>query len=172
MQLYLIRHPRPLIADGFCYGQLDVDCENPEPVAESLRLRLPAGAPVFASPLLRARRLAAALRPDYTTDARLCELSFGQWEGQLWDSIDRPFLDEWADDVLHFTPPGGESVAALRDRAVEFIHTLQVPQAVLVTHAGIIRALIGHWHAQPTEEWTQHPIGFGSLTILAAERTP
>ena len=100
MQLFLIRHPRPLIAAGLCYGQLDVDCEDPQPLAEQLALALPAATPVFSSPLRRARRLALALDPQATADARLCEISFGAWEGQPWDSIARPALDASAADSL------------------------------------------------------------------------
>ena len=74
MQVFLIRHPRPLIEAGVCYGRLDVDCEDPLPVAERLKSLLPEGVPVISSPLRRARRLAEALTGNPGIDERLAEI--------------------------------------------------------------------------------------------------
>jgi len=166
MQIFLIRHPRPLVGAGVCYGQLDVDCVDPLPLAAQLAARLPAGVPVVSSPLRRARRLALALDANAGVDARLSEISFGAWEGQPWDAIARDDLDAWAADVLHFAPPGGESVDQLRRRAIAFADSLKAPQTVIVTHAGILRALLGYWHNLPLDEWTQLQFDFASLTAV------
>ncbi len=172
MQVFLIRHPRPLIGAGICYGRLDVDCENPLPVATRLRARLPEGTPVVSSPLRRARRLAEALDPGARIDERLSEIDFGAWEGQPWNDIERDALDAWAADVLDFTPPGGESVAHLRGRALAFAASLRGPHVALVTHAGILRALLGHWRQLPLAEWTQLKFDFGSLTEVEIALDP
>lgn len=166
MQVFLIRHPRPLIDAGVCYGQLDIDCEDPLPIAERLRAQLPPGTPVITSPLRRARRLAEALAPNAVIDARLSEINFGAWEGKRWDDIARDELDAWAADVLNFTPPKGESVASLQQRATDFARSLAAPRVALVTHAGIMRALIGYWRALPLENWTQLKFDYGSLTTI------
>jgi alpha-ribazole phosphatase len=169
VQIFLIRHPRPLVEAGICYGRLDVDCEDPLPVAARIRSVLPAGTPVISSPLRRARHLAEALDPQARVDSRLREIDFGDWEGQAWNDIDRNALDAWAADVLDFTPPGGESVASLQRRAIGFAASLDrinTPRVVLVTHAGIIRALIGHWRQLPVEQWTQLKFDFGSVTEI------
>ena len=172
MQVFLIRHPRPVVDPGVCYGRLDVDCDDPQPVAA--RLRLPPGTTVLSSPLRRARRLADALavpaRVGVQLDARLAEIDFGDWEGRRWDDIERAAIDDWAADVLNFTPPGGESVADLQRRVIDFASelttTLAGPRVALVTHAGVIRALLGHWRALPTAEWTQLKCDFGSCTEI------
>lgn len=166
MQVFLIRHPRPRTEAGTCYGQLDVDCEDPEPIAAALRPLLPPATVVVSSPLRRARVLAAALDPDYALDARLGEIHFGDWEGRSWNDIDRSALDAWAADVLHFVPPGGESVAQLQARAIDFARSLHSPRVALVTHAGVIRSLMGYWRRLPVEEWTRLQFDFGSLTSL------
>ena len=163
MQVFLIRHSRPLIRTGICYGQLDVDCEDPAPIAVRLQACLPTGTPVISSPLRRARRLATALDPEAGIDERLSEINFGAWEGLAWDTISRTALDDWAADVLHFTPPGGESVADLQRRAIDFAQSLNTPRIALVCHAGIMRALIGHWRKMPLAEWSQLKFDFGSL---------
>ena len=168
MQVFLIRHPRPLVEPGLCYGRLDVDCEDPLPVAA--RLQLPPATTILSSPLRRARRLAEALDPCFRLDARLAEIDFGDWEGRRWDDIDRELIDDWAADVLNFTPPGGESVADLQRRVIDFAGeikaTVDGPRVALVTHAGVIRALLGHWRQLPVAEWTQLKCDFGSCTEI------
>jgi alpha-ribazole phosphatase len=166
VQVFLIRHPRPLVEDGLCYGRLDVDCEDPQHVAARIRTLLPEGTPVISSPLRRARRLAEALDPKAGIDARLSEIDFGEWEGKRWNDIERTALDVWAADVLNFVPPGGESVAGLKQRALAFAASLDSPRVALVTHAGIIRALLGYWRQLPMEEWTRLTFDFGSVTKI------
>ena len=63
MELYLIRHPRPAVAPGICYGQTDLGLAEPAAeVAARLRPLLPADFALHASPLARARLLAEALQ--------------------------------------------------------------------------------------------------------------
>ncbi|MDR2507130.1 MAG: alpha-ribazole phosphatase family protein, partial [Candidatus Accumulibacter sp.] len=164
MRVFLIRHPKPLIAPGTCYGRLDIDCENPQVVAEKLKPALPDNALVFSSPSLRARRLAELLSPEIHIDTRLSEIDFGEWEGKKWNSIDRKSLDAWADDIFHFTPPGGESVARMRERVIAFAKSLRSESAALVTHAGVLRTLVGHWRGLSCDEWMKLDFEFGSLT--------
>lgn len=166
VQLFLIRHPPPRLAAGVCYGQLDVDSEDPQPTARRLRALLPATTPVIASPLRRARTLAEALHPQPVFDERLLEIDFGEWEGVAWEQIDRRLLDAWAADVLHFVTPGGESVAMLQARALDCVRSLRGNPVALVTHAGVIRALLGHWLHLPIDEWSRLRLDFGSLTLI------
>lgn len=169
MQLFLIRHPRPLLAAGVCYGRLDVEAEDPQPIATRLRTLLPTDTPVLASPLRRARCLAEALHRQPLFDWRLQEIDFGEWEGEPWDRLDRGLLDAWASDVLNFVPPGGESPAALQARVLDCIDSLSAESLALVTHAGVIRAILGHWLRLPISEWCQLALDFGSITLLEIE---
>ena len=189
MQVFLIRHPPPLIEAGVCYGRLDLDCADPALYAAALQAQLPAGTVVFSSPLRRAHRLAEALAQTLATevrlDERLREIDFGAWEGCRWDDIARAEIDAWAADVLGYAPPGGESVAALQARAVDFAASLASSRAAslassraaslassragsvaIVSHAGVLRALIGHWRALPTREWTQLAFAYGGLSTF------
>lgn len=163
MILHLIRHPRPLVEPGICYGRLDVAGEKPEAVAARLLTELPAGLPVYSSPLRRCRELAEQLQPQPVIDRRLAEMDFGDWEGRAWDDIARAELDAWAADVAGFAPPGGESPRRLQQRALAFVASLQVPEAVVVTHAGVMRVLLAHWRDLPPAAWTSLQFGFGSL---------
>lgn len=173
MILHLIRHPRPLIEPGVCYGSLDVAAENAEAHAARLRAELPPGLPLWSSPLQRCRALAEALHAAPRFDARLAEMDFGAWEGRLWDAIPRQQLDAWAADVAGYTPPGGESPRALQARALAFVEALQaldVPEAVLVTHAGVMRTLLAHFRGLPPAQWLALNFAYASRTVLAIRR--
>lgn len=144
MILHLIRHPKPLVAPGICYGALDVAAEDAAAVAAALLAELPPGLPLWSSPLRRCRELALRLHRQPAFDTRLQEMHFGDWEGRSWDDIPRAELDAWAADVAGYVPPGGESPLALQRRVLDFVATLAVAEAVLVTHAGVIRSLVAH----------------------------
>jgi alpha-ribazole phosphatase len=170
MILHLIRHPKPLVAPGICYGRLDISAENFAVVADHLRANLPSGLPLWSSPLQRCRKLAELLNPNLIVDERLMEMDFGAWEGRAWDDIPRPELDAWAADVAGYAPPGGESPLALQQRALDFVATLDVPEAVIVTHAGVIRTLLAHWQGLPPARWTELVFGYGSCTRVVLPR--
>jgi alpha-ribazole phosphatase len=164
VQFFLIRHPRPLIEAGICYGQTDVDTAEAGRAATRLRSLLPALTPLISSPLLRARRLAELLHPQPVYDERLSEIDFGAWEGRRWSEIERASIDAWAANVLHFAPPAGESAAQLQVRAVACVAEQEGAAVVLVTHSGVLRALLGHWLQLPVNEWSGLPFTFGRLT--------
>ena len=170
MILHLIRHPPPRVAPGICYGRLDVAAENALPAAAALRAELPPGLPVWTSPLVRCRMLAEALHPSPAVDERLAEMDFGDWEGRAWDAIARAELDAWAADVAGYAPPGGESPLDVQRRALAFVAGLEVPEAVVVTHAGVMRTLVAHARKLPPARWTALKFGFGERTVLALSR--
>lgn len=170
MILHLIRHPKPLVDPGICYGRLDIPAENPESVAEQLQRELPPGLPVWSSPLRRCRALAELLHPAPCIDPRLVEMDFGRWEGVHWDAVPRAEIDAWAADVAGYAPPGGESPLMLQDRALDFVAGMDVPEAVIVTHAGVIRTLLAHWRGLPPGEWTQLVFAYGSRTTVEVPR--
>lgn len=166
MILHLVRHPPPVVHPGTCYGQLDVPAAEVDAVAERLPAVLPPGLPVWTSPLQRCRILAERLHPRPIIDVRLSEIHFGDWEGRTWDEIGAVQLDRWAADIAGFAPPGGESARALQKRALDFVSGLNLPEAVLVTHAGPIRVLLAHWLKLPVDQWTSLTIGFGTVTTV------
>lgn len=147
MLIYLIRHTRPDIAGGVCYGQSDIpladsfESEKDEVLCKLRGLADPEV--VYSSPLLRCKHLAAALAGDEVkTDGRLGEMSFGDWELGRWDDIDRGELDAWAADFVERPPPGGESLGTLYERVslwMEQLLRLPHKTVAVVTHAGVIR---------------------------------
>lgn len=167
LRLYLVRHPRPLIAAGVCYGQLDVEAEDPAAIVARLQAELPAGLPVWSSPLLRCRKLAEALHPAPRIDARLMELNFGTWEGRPWDSVPRDELDAWAADIDGYALPGGEAPRQLQARVLDFVAGLGAGEHALVTHAGVIRVLLAAAGGETLAAALRGPVpDYGSLTRL------
>ncbi|MGE5472283.1 MAG: alpha-ribazole phosphatase family protein [Bacteroidota bacterium] len=170
MILHLVRHPQPLVEPGICYGRLDLPAANAGIVAAKLRAELPAGLPVWSSPLRRCRELADLLHPTPILEARLQEMNFGAWEGLPWDAIPRAELDAWAADVAGYAPPGGESPHQLQQRALDFVAALKVPEAVIVTHAGVIRTLLAQWSGRPIGAAGESSPAFGSIVTVSLEQ--
>lgn len=150
--IWLVRHAQPLIAPGVCYGALDLpaDVQATQQAAQGLAQRLPPGAQLQTSPLLRCQQMAQALqalRPDLSlhTEARLAEMNFGTWEGQRWDALPPEALDAWTRDFWRHRVGGGECLADFMGRVAQVwdaamaASLVAVPQ-VWITHAGVIRA--------------------------------
>ncbi|MDD7971789.1 histidine phosphatase family protein [Roseinatronobacter alkalisoli] len=165
MAMILLRHTRPDMAPGICYGRSDPDLAPCfADAAQTLVDTLPDVLRVVSSPLMRclrlARHVADARAIPLSVDPRLSEMDFGTWEGQPWNDIPRAQLDAWAGDVLHARPHGGESVAALRVRALAALRDHAAPATLVVTHHGVIkcaRSLImgdGAWQSDlPFGQW-------------------
>lgn len=166
MILHLIRHPRPVIEPGVCYGQLDIPAKIDVADLDRLRAVLPPGLPVWTSPLQRCRALAAELHGQPQIDERLAEMDFGAWEGLAWDAVPRAELDAWAADVAGYAPPGGESPQVLQARALDFVAGLPVAEVIVVTHAGVIRTLLAHAQALPPARWCELNFAYSSHTIV------
>ncbi len=172
MQLHLIRHPRPAIAPGICYGQSDIGlAESALEVANRLKALLPDAYTVYASPLIRARLLAEALGTP-TLDERLKEIHFGEWEGRSFASIGSA-IDDWAADPLGFRAPGGESAREMTARVLHWLSDLQLSAptdaVVVVAHGGPLRAIAGHLLGLPPERWLGLDFGCGQVTRLDLE---
>ena len=147
LRIYAFRHA-PVQAKGICYGQIDV--ETALSTAESLaqiQRSLEGGMPmnkVWTSPLERCRTLADAFGEPYEQDARLMEMSFGQWEGMSWTEIYESYphqMDAWGANWYEVAPPGGESARILEARVTDWVHSLKPGKHLVFTHAGVIRTL-------------------------------
>ena len=165
MRLHLIRHPKPIVTEGICYGQLDLAAENAKATAVVLSAILPPGLPVWSSPLRRCSSLAKLLNPAPQLDPRLAEMHFGRWEGLPWQDIPRHELDAWAADIAGYAPPGGESPSQLQARALDFVRSLAVDEAIIITHAGVIRTLLAHAQNLPPARWCELNFAYASHTV-------
>jgi alpha-ribazole phosphatase len=171
MKLYLVRHPKPDVASGICYGASDVVCsaEVLESAAAQLLDELPPGLTIISSTLSRCEHFAQILcrrEADYAckVDPRLAELDFGTWEMKSWAQIAPAELAAWTDAFATYRCGGtGESTAQFLRRVAARLHeSLQSQEdQIWITHAGVIRAV----------QWlcTQ---SFESVTELASQPDP
>ena len=105
----------------------------------------------YCSPLVRVRetlelaRDALGLNPlRYTIAPDLLEISFGQWEGLLWDDVERanPGASlHRGQDKWDFVPPGGESYAMLATRVTPWLQA-QDGDRFVAAHGGVARAFL------------------------------
>lgn len=180
-QLWLVRHARPLIAAGVCYGRLDVAADEVHTRERALELHaaLPANIRnIQCSPLQRCQQLARELQTSRTnlatadTDVRLQEMDFGAWEGHRWDAIAREELDAWTEDFTGWRPGNGEPLQAMLARVGQALEAArrQDEDVVWITHAGVIRSvlwLVEHGERAPlAKEWTMAAPGFGEWLSL------
>ena len=172
MKLWLIRHLPPDVPAGVCYGQTDLQLQTPVSLQSetfvALRQQLPSSLPVFSSPLLRCAQLAAVIDPQHALDMRLQELNFGDWEMQSWDDIGPGALDAWANNLAGFRPPNGETGYELQQRVLDWLKEVsaECTEAIVVTHAGVIRALQAHHQALPGAQWLTLRYNYGQLICL------
>ena len=174
--LILVRHTRPLVPDGVCYGATDLDLAPTfEEEAARVIAALPPAERLVTSPLRRCRRLAERIGTARSlapaVDERLREMDFGRWEGVPWRAVPRAELEAWNADLLHARPHGGESVHMLCERARAAIADYRRAglSHVVVTHAGVIRAARAE-NGDP-DAWTGN-VGFGGRVTLPFERRP
>ncbi|NOT10779.1 MAG: alpha-ribazole phosphatase [Methylococcaceae bacterium] len=170
MDIYLIRHTKTATEQGLCYGRSNVALSSTFiQDAKQIQARLPAlgtNYKVYSSPLSRCLQLAELFSQSVITDARLLELDFGDWENRSFDAINPDELSHWTQHFVEVGPPNGESFASLCERAGNFWQELLLTpseQVIIITHAGVIRALLAHILKLPLGNAFQFRIDSGSI---------
>jgi len=191
LRLWLLRHARPQVEPGVCYGASDVptDTAHAQRIAHDFVQALhaqgacPIG--VWMSERQRTQTLAQRVLQNGAdcgwsvaaaqVDPRLNEYDFGSWEGQRWRDIAQAALDAWTADFAHHRFGGRDSTGALVERVREALHALrQDPPAapvIWVTHAGVIRVVDWLQRGEPThalraDTWPLEAPGFGQWRVL------
>jgi broad specificity phosphatase PhoE len=164
-RLWFIRHGETdYNREGRLQGQRDIALnpkgrEQASAVGRTLRKiagpeidRLEAAHAFVASPLLRTRqtmeraRVAMGLTPgDYALHDDLKELTFGVWEGLTWPEVearDPQGAAARAGDKWDFTPPNGESYAALARRLAPWVKSIE-RDLFVASHGGVAMFLLG-----------------------------
>src|SRR5581483_8091763 len=150
--LVAIRHaPTAWNAERRLQGRTDVPL-SPEGEAAARSWRIDQtwqGYRIIASPLARAATTAQVLFPALTiaSDARLIEMSFGDWEGKsLAELRGAPGSDAESRERmgLDFQPQGGESPRQVQARIAPLLAEIAIRRepTVIVTHKAVLRALL------------------------------
>ena len=159
MRLILVRHGETIYnAQRRFTGQSDVPL-NPSGIRQAASLgeclaseRLDV---IVTSDLERTRVTAEAIARYHglpiREDIDLREMALGEWEGYTYDEVlakDANLAAQWRVDPATYAPPGGETVAQLRDRCARALNRWQTqyPEASVlwVTHGGLIGVLLCH----------------------------
>jgi probable phosphoglycerate mutase len=132
-----------------------------------------------SSPLIRARTTMELMRATlgldpfgYDIEARLAELSFGEWDGLTYAQImarDEAVLARREADKWAFVPPAGESYADLARRVGEWYASLH-EETVVAAHGGTARALLAYLAIVPPQAAPHYPIEQGVLYVFAGNR--
>ena len=150
--MIFLRHPTPDVPKGMCYGRTDLDIAEigHEQIKRAMDTT-PKVTQILASPALRCRKLALTLgqrdgiKPFF--DERLWEMNMGEFEGQLWNEIDREKSEVWLKDPFYNPTPGGESFADVQLRVLAALEQAHEHTAI-VCHAGVIRATQMAWEGK------------------------
>lgn len=183
-RLLLVRHGEVEDwARGRIYGRLDpavspLGLQQAQAIARRVAEERPVA--LLVSPSRRALESAGfiaeatALAP--AQDARLREIEFGEFEGLTFaeaEQRDPVIWRTWMERPGAVRFPGGECWDDVRARAVEAAEAVTAAHpgaaVAVVTHGGVIRALLAEALALPAERTFRMEIGFGSLTVLRRE---
>jgi probable phosphoglycerate mutase len=153
MRIGLIRHGR---TDWNSAGLLQGRTDRPLEAGEADRLRdlaLPEswrGADIVASPLVRAfdtAEIIAGRAPK--TDARLIEMSFGDWEGKSGHTL-RDDQSSGFRDVEHwgwgYRPPNGETPHEVWERVSRALSDIETETTLIVCHMIVMRVVLAKAH--------------------------
>ncbi|MGH7416243.1 MAG: histidine phosphatase family protein, partial [Candidatus Rokuibacteriota bacterium] len=137
---------------------------------------------VYASPLERARHTAeiamAGLGVPLTVVDDLRELSLGQWEGCTVEEIRTgpgdPYA-RWVRDPVQCPPPGGEPLPEVQARVVSAVAQIgsthpDGENVLIVSHGGVISALLAHWLGLPLSSIWRLTIANCSLSEVSPPR--
>jgi alpha-ribazole phosphatase len=180
-RLLLIRHAQPAteMRDRVC-GRLDVGLstrghKSARHLARTLnQIDLDA---VYVSPSRRARETASPLADVHQLTANLVdelqEIDFGQLEGRSYEEIARRYPElycHWMEHPTLVRFPGGESYEDLRRRVLAVSQRIRTRHAgrsiAVVTHAGVIRALISDCLAMPSDALFRLDQAYGALSVV------
>jgi probable phosphoglycerate mutase len=177
--LHLVRHGQSTAnAASLLAGQIDVELTDlGRRQAEAVRRLVGDAVEVRSSSLKRAKDTARLGFPDLSSsiDDRFIEVDYGHFDGMALAEIPREFWSAWRNDP-HFTPEGGESLAAVRERVGDALEELfSTPQQgarqdegslVIVSHVSPIKAAVA-WVLGASDDavWKMH-LSNASVTTI------
>ena len=176
MKLLLIRHPRPDVPKGLCYGATDVPLlDDWQANAMVLKEHLDGyladqNVVYYHSPLSRAAKLGDLLSQGVSRDVdALQELHFGEWENQTWQTIPKSAIDLWVEDIVQSAPYKGESLQDVADRVWHWWQSVkdnEMEACVVVAHSGVIKVFVSLLCQWPLAQCHRIDVGFTSVTEL------
>lgn len=136
---------------------------------------------IVSSPMQRCHAFAKWLSREralpLSIDADLREVGFGSWEGVTRQELMTERREEYASfyrDPVNNRPPGAEPLADFGDRVgrafERLLQTYAGERVLVVAHAGVIRAAVGHVLESPPACWYRSDVANAAVTRF--ERDP
>ena len=154
MRISLLRHGETLGGDIY-RGHTDVAL-TPKGLRQMQQACAGFAVPVdylVSSDLQRCAEFSSAYDFPKILDARLQEMSFGDWDGQLrsevWRTSSEQVKNFWQNPATS-SAPNGESVTQVQQRVMAALYEhleaalqQQCQHLLMVTHGGVVRAILG-----------------------------
>lgn len=127
-------------------------------------------AAIYSSSTLRARRTAEILLRQRSIEVvahdHLREIYMGEWEGRKASELEERYSEEfaafWNNPHLFKPVHGGESYYDLQERVVPLLKTIiarhEGEEVLIVTHAGTLKMIMGHFGKRPLADLWKPPI--------------
>ncbi|MES9897778.1 MAG: alpha-ribazole phosphatase family protein [Sedimenticola sp.] len=135
---------------------------------------------IISSPLLRcadfAAELSNRLELPMTTEHRLQELGFGEWEGrraaELYRESPEAVGNFWSDPVA-YPPPGGEPFDKFHSRVMGAWEDIQSDHQgshlLIVAHGGVNRMIIGQVLGMPLSHLFRMDIPYAGISRICID---
>jgi len=179
---YLVRHGACDGLGHMLWGRTEGICLNDEGRAQVQQLaerftgvKLDA---LYSSPLQRARETAEVIarvaQLDIRTNPAFNEIDFGEWGGESFESLGRDarwrrFNTQRSMAMI----PGGETFLDAQARAVNELERLRQQHGeariAIVTHADVIKAVVGYVAGAPIDLWQRLEISLCSISIVVTD---
>lgn len=177
-ELLAIRHAPVAVKETF-YGRTDVPTTlDAAQAAARIEPTVTRFAPrtIWSSDAVRCHEPAALLSErlgvPHRFDARLREMSYGEWEGCAWGDVPRVELDEWMAAWLTRSPPGGETVTEFTERVAAWWRDLDPGPHFLMAHAGVVHCLDVVVDGLAWEETIERRLDFLAAKRFTRARAP
>ncbi|AZA79862.1 alpha-ribazole phosphatase [Chryseobacterium sp. G0186] len=175
MEIHLIRHTAVENPENLCYGFAEMPLrkdfsEDFKPLNLDKDFDL-----IFSSPAQRCCLLADHFKFDYTTDERLREMNFGNWELKKWTEIPEEEINPWYKDFVNVKACGGENLLEMQARVMSFWNELltekKANKILIIAHAGVIRLILQAVLQFPLENMFSIQIDYGKKAIIQVEES-
>jgi alpha-ribazole phosphatase len=137
---------------------------------------------IYSSPLKRAVQTAEIIAKGSKLEIKkrkdLKEINFGKWEGMKFEEINSQYKADyqaWLSDPYKNPPTEGESFGALIKRAEREVNNIisenpDGSDVAIITHGGVILALIVNWLQIPSQCWRSLIQRQGAINIVVIDK--
>lgn len=169
---YLIRHGEPDFEGAIrrCLGsRTDIGLSKQGKLQARQLYPALEGIAIYASPLKRAMQTAELASDKAPIKLNGCiEMDFGELDGLTFEEIKSNFPDvyerrgaDWS-----YCPPGTEDYKTAAKRAAQALNSISEEQAAVITHDGIIRALLVKYAGLDPKRDKMPKQPYGSIGVL------